>query len=149
MQTGGRTGRYNSQGEVIIQTYNKDNYCLECVKKHNYIDFYNKEMEIRKKLKYPPYYYIISIKIISNDYETAKKESIKIKNYLASKLSNNFIILGPSIASVVKLKNKYHFGIIIKYRQVENLFEELKKINEIYVTDKVRIDININPLNLL
>lgn len=149
MQTGGRTGRFDLPGEVIIQTYNPENYVLECVKKHSYIDFYNKEMHLRKVLKYPPYYYIVSIKIISDDYEIARNESVKIKNHLVRNLSQNFIILGPSTASVFKLKNKYYFQIIIKYRQNENLMKVLKEINDIYVTNKVKVDININPLNLL
>lgn len=149
MQTGGRTGRYDLPGEVIIQTYNKDNYVLDSVKKHSYIDFYNKEMQIRKTLKYPPYFYIVSIKIVSSEYEIARDESVKVKNYLVKNLSENFYVLGPSTASVFKLKNKYYFQIIIKYKQEENLFKILKDINDVYVTDKVKVDININPLNLL
>ena len=148
-QTGGRTGRYDLKGEVIIQTFNKDNYVLECVKNHSYLDFYNKEMKIRKTLKYPPYYYLVSIKIISENYELARDESNKIKNYLTDNLSNNFIVLGPSTASVFKLKNKYYFQLIIKYKKEENLFKILKEINDVYVSNKLKVDININPLNLL
>ena len=149
MQTSGRTGRYDLPGEVIIQTYNKDNYVLNCVKNHSYIDFYNKEMEIRKTLKYPPYFYTVSIKIISETYELARNESVKIKNHLKNKLSQNFIILGPSTASIFKLKNKYYFQIILKYKKEENLYKVLKEINDIYIGDKIKVDININPLNLL
>lgn len=149
MQTSGRVGRYDLPGEVIIQTYNKDNYCLECVKKHDYLEFYQKEMEIRRQLKYPPYFYICSLKIISPEYEVARNESNKIKNTLDKKLSKNFIILGPSTASVFKLKNKYYFQIIIKYKREENLLKVLNEINNVYITDKVKLDININPLNLL
>ena len=148
-QTGGRAGRYELPGEVVIQTYNKDNYCLECVKNHDYLSFYNKEMKIRKDLKYPPYYYLTLIKIISTTYEVARDEANKIKNYLSKNLSSNFIILGPSTASVFKLKNKYYFQIIIKYKKEENLFKVLKDINETYITNKVSVDINVNPLNLI
>lgn len=149
MQISGRVGRYDLKGEVIIQTYNPENYCLESIKKQDYIEFYKKEMQIRKELKYPPYYYICSIKVISPDYETARNESNKIKNHLSKKLSSNFIILGPSTASVFKLKNKYYFQIIIKYKKEENLLKELKEINSMYITNQLKIDININPLNLL
>lgn len=148
-QTGGRTGRFDLPGEVIIQTYNKDNYCLECVKNEDYISFYNKEMKIRKDLKYPPYYYITLIKIISDTYEIASTEASKIKKYLSKNLSDNFIVLGPSTASVFKLNNKYYFQIIIKYKKEENLFSVLKTINDTYITNKVNVDINVNPLNLL
>ena len=148
-QTGGRAGRYELPGEVVIQTYNKDNYCLECVKNHDYLSFYNKEMKIRRDLKYPPYYYLTLIKIISTTYEVARDEANKIKNYLSKNLSSNFIILGPSTASVFKLKNKYYFQIIIKYKKEENIFKVLKNINDTYITNKVSVDINVNPLNLI
>lgn len=149
MQISGRVGRYELPGEVIIQTYNPTNYCLECVKENDYLKFYKQEMNIRKQLKYPPYFYICSIKIISPEYEIARNESNKVKNLLLNKLTENFIILGPSTASVFKLKNKYYFQIIIKYKKEENLLKVLKEINDLFISDKVRLDINLNPLNLL
>ena len=106
-------------------------------------------MKIRRDLKYPPYYYLILIKIISTTYEVARDEANKIKNYLSKNLSSNFIILGPSTASVFKLKNKYYFQIIIKYKKEENIFKVLKDINDTYITNKVSVDINVNPLNLI
>lgn len=149
MQTGGRSARYDLPGEVIIQTYNPDNYVLKFIKNYDFIPFYNYEMEIRKNLKYPPYYFLVSLKIISEIYESARDESNKIKNYLSKNLSNNFIILGPSTARIFKLKNKYHFGIIIKYKKCENLFKVLEVIKNNYINDKVKIDIDINPLNII
>ena len=148
-QTGGRTGRYDLPGDVVIQTYNKDNYCLECVKKGDYIDFYTKEMKIRKDLKYPPYYYLTTVKIISDKYELARDEANNVKNYLTRNLNEGIIVLGPSTASVFKLMNKYYFQIILKYKNEANILEVLKNINEMYITNKVSVDININPLNLL
>ena len=148
-QTGGRTGRYDLPGDVVIQTYNKDNYCLECVKKGDYIDFYTKEMKIRKDLKYPPYYYLTTIKIISDKYELARDEANNVKKYLTRNLNEGIIVLGPSTASVFKLMNKYYFQIILKYKNEANMLEVLKNINEMYITNKVSVDININPLNLL
>ena len=149
MQTSGRCGRYELDGEVLIQTYNKDNYVFDSLKKQDYVDFYKKEMKIRKELKYPPYYYMVSIKIVSNNYEMARDESNKIKKYLDKNLSNNFIVLGPSTASIFKLKNNYYFQILIKYKKEENLMSVLSDLNDLYTSDKVNLDININPLNLI
>lgn len=149
MQTSGRCGRYELDGEVLIQTYNKDNYVFDSLKKQDYVDFYKKEMKIRKELKYPPYYYMVSIKIVSNNYEMARDESNKVKKYLDKNLSNNFIVLGPSTASIFKLKNNYYFQILIKYKKEENLMRVLSDLNDLYTSDKVNLDININPLNLI
>ena len=67
---------------TLIQTFNKDNYVFDSLKKQDYVDFYKKEMKIRKELKYPPYYYMVSIKIVSNNYEMARDEINKVKKYL-------------------------------------------------------------------
>ena len=148
-QTSGRSGRNNLSGEVIIQTFNPDNYVFTCIQKHSYIEFYNKEMQIRKALKYPPYYYLIQIKISGTKYETVKEESVKIKNYLKNNLSSSFIILGPSTSNILKLNNKYYFNIIIKYKREENIYEALRNLTKNYLKTNINIDININPLSTI
>ncbi len=146
MQTSGRSGRNELPGEVIIQTFNPDNYVFKCIKDNNYVKFYNYEMQIRKALKYPPYYYLVQMKISGLKYETVRDESKKIKQFLETNLSKNFIILGPSTSNILKLNNKYYFNIIIKYKKEENIYEVLKKIVNNYIRDQVNIDINMNPL---
>ena len=103
-------------------------------------------MAIRKKLNYPPYCYIVSVKVISTDYETAKNES----NTIAYKLRENLLnseILGPSIGSIFKVKNTYRFGITIKYKKEDNLYPYLNKLLEHYKNNaKIRLDIDFNPI---
>ena len=146
-QVAGRSGRGEKSGKVIIQTFNKDHYAINLAKTHNYIEFFNKEMKIRKELNYPPYCYLVSVKVISKDYELAKKES----NSITVKLKNNLkssIILGPSIGSTFKINNTYRFGILIKYKKEDNLYVFLEKILDYYKTnDKIKIDIDFNPLS--
>lgn len=149
LQTAGRTARFDKTGKVLIQTYNMDNYVFKYLLSNNYISFYNYEMNIRKKLKYIPYYNMAIIKISSTSYEDASSESKKVFNYLNGTLNNNFIILGPSLARIFKLKNKYNFSIIIKYKYKEDLFEILQNIRDNYNNKKILIDIDINPINIL
>jgi len=143
-QTSGRVGRFDIPGKVLIQTYNPDNYVYLSVIKNDYEEFYNKEMDIRMKLKYPPYFYICNLKIISEDYELASKNASIIKKYLDKKLDNTFTILGPAMDGIFKIKNKYHFVILIKYKRINNLIEVLNEINDIYSSNKLKLDININ-----
>lgn len=143
-QTSGRSGRNDLKGEVYIETNNIDNYVLNHIVNYDYIGFYNEEMELRRKLKYPPYFYITEIKIISDKYESASIESNKVKKYLEKNLNENFIILGPTTANVVKLKNKYYFNILIKYKLEDNLLKVLKELSNIYSNGEVTLDFNIN-----
>lgn len=142
-QTSGRVGRFNLPGKVIIQTYNKDNYVYNSVIKNDYNTFFNYEMNIRKKLNYPPYFYICSLMIVSDKFESATIISNKVKKYLDNNLDRSYIILGPSINSIVKLKNKYRFNILIKYKKDDKLREVLKEINNMTFKDTT-VDININ-----
>ena len=142
-QTSGRVGRFNLPGKVIIQTYNKDNYVYNSVIKNDYNAFFNYEMSIRKKLNYPPYYYICSLMIVSDKFESASEISNKVKKYLDNNLDESYIILGPSINSIVKLKNKYRFNILIKYKKDEKLRKVLKEINNMSFKNTT-VDININ-----
>ncbi len=142
-QTAGRVGRFNLPGKVIIQTYNPTNYVYKSVIKNDFESFFNYEMNIRKKLSYPPYYYICDILVTSDDFNTASAGANKVKNYLDSVLNDEYIILGPSVSSIVKLKNKYRFNIMIKYKKSDKLYEALNIVNNIDIKN-VNVDININ-----
>lgn len=148
-QVAGRAGRSENRGEVIIQTYNPDHYSIRLAKEHNYLAFYKEEMSIRKMLKYPPYYYLTLVNISSKEYELGFKESNKIGSYLRNKLGGNTIILGPSMASIFKVNNIYHYQIIIKYQKDDNLIDTLTFIINMYKTNtKIDIEIDMNPIRI-
>ena len=148
-QVAGRAGRSENRGEVIIQTYNPDHYSIRLAKEHNYLAFYKEEMGIRKMLKYPPYYYLTLVNISSKEYELGFKESNKIGSYLRNKLSGNTIILGPSMASIFKVNNVYHYQIIIKYQKDDNLIDTLTFIINMYKTNtKIDVEIDMNPIRI-
>jgi len=147
-QVAGRSGRGDRKGEVLIQTFNPDHYAIRYAKSHDYMGFYREEMAIRRKLKYPPFYYICQLRIISKDYKIASDNSITIANFLKKYISNE-IILGPSVSNIFKLNNKYRFQIIIKYKDVQHILPVLKKVSEHYFNKKdVKVEIDFNPLKL-
>ena len=147
-QVAGRSGRGKEKGKVLIQTFNKDHYAIICSKNNSYVDFYNKEIKIRKKLNYPPFYNICNIKVISKDYDLASKMSIKIRDYLRTFIKDE-IILGPSTCNIFKLKGEYRFNIIIKYKVLDNIKVPLIKLNNRFFNDKkIKLDIDFNPVKM-
>lgn len=148
-QVSGRAGRSGIESNVIIQTFNPDNKLFEFIKNNDYKSFYKYEMNIRKKLKYPPYYYLISLKICSKNYEEASKNASKISTYLTNHISNTSIVLGPSTATMFKLNDIYRFQILIKYRFDDKLHDALNFIDNLYIANKeVYIEIDNNPLSI-
>lgn len=148
-QVAGRSGRSDKEGSVIIQTFNPDYYAISLTKNHDYLSFYKKEMQIRRQLKYPPYYYICNLKICGKDSNYILGESLKIKRSLETKLSN-IIILGPSASSVFRINNVYRYNIILKYKSDLGLYELLEKIIDHYKgNSKIKVDVDFHPSQML
>jgi len=146
-QVAGRSGRGEKEGSVIIQTYNPDHYAIKYAKENDYLGFFNSEMKNRKLLNYPPYCYLVLIRIKGRDYSLLSIEVKKIKEFLKNKL--NLEILGPSLANPFRVNMVYRFNIIIKYKKVDNLYEVLNLLFDHYKNNnKVSIDVDFNPKSL-
>ena len=146
-QVSGRSGRGDKEGKVLIQTFNKDHYAIKYSIDNNYIGFFNEEMKIRRSLGYPPYYYICQLRIVSKDYKKASDTSIKIANYLKDNLKET--ILGPSLANIFKINNKYRFQILIKYKDINNIIGITTKLQEHFFNNNdIKLEIDFNPIKL-
>ena len=146
-QVSGRAGRSNLLGEVIIQGFNMDHYSIIKAKENDYEGFYNEEIKIRKELCYPPYYDLCLIKISGKDYNIVNSESNKIGYYLRNNSKN--IILGPSNCSVYKINNIYNIQIIIKYKKIDSIKDNIHFIKEKYINNKnITIEIDNNPIKI-
>ena len=144
-QVAGRSGRSSKQGKVLIQTFNPDHYAISYVKRHDYLGFYKEEMVIRRKLGYPPYYFLCYIKISGRDSKYIYQEALKIKQSLDCSLEHT-TILGPTSLPIFRVNNIYRYGIILKYKREDKLRSELSHIKNHYKTNsKVRIDIDFSP----
>lgn len=145
----GRSGRHEKEGEAIVQTYNPDHYSIVCASKHDYKGFFAKEMIVRRKLNYPPYCFITLIKISSKDFNYGIGEAKKASLFLKQNLSCTTSILGPSMASVLKINNIYNFQVILKYKKEEKLYKALNEMIKIYEgNSKVKIELDFDPINL-
>ena len=157
-QVAGRAGREETQGKVIIQTYNPDNFSIECAKKQDYQLFYDTEIMLRKQLKYPPFCDIIVVGVSSENKMSAFKITEQLHKYLKNRVitENLGIMLYKGMpAPVDKIKNKYRFRIIIKCKfgdETINLINDM--LNEYGQTKEgksgsVRLSIDLNPNNWL
>ena len=154
-QVAGRAGREKEKGNVIIQTYNPDNFSIECAKEQNYKKFYSAEIQIRKQLRYPPFCDIIHIGISGR----TKKQVQDIANLLYKNLEFNkknleMFIYKPVPSPIDRIKNRIRWRIIIKCKLNEKIVnmlnETLLKINkEIIKNSNIRIMCDINPNNML
>ena len=146
-QVSGRSGRGKKNGVSLIQTFNPNHYSIILSKNHDYFRFYNEEMKIRKKLNYPPFCLLVSVRILSKDFELGSKLINKINKYLKGNLDDTYTILGPTQS--FKINNIYHYQIILKYQKDNNLYDTLKFIDSMYKNNsKVKVEFDFDPIRI-
>lgn len=154
-QVAGRAGRGEDKGKVIIQTYNPDNFAIECSKNQEADLFYQTEMSLRKQLKYPPFCDIILIGITSSNEEEVINVAQKLHQYLKNKLIEEklgIILYSPVPAPIDKIKNKFRWRIIIKCKFDNTIINTLNDMLEEYYKmrlENTRVIVDLNPNNMM
>ncbi len=149
-QVAGRAGRDKYPGRVVIQTYNPENFAIECAQKQNYDIFYEKEIYLREQLNYPPFCDIIIIGFTSEIEEDVTKSATKVyRNIckLAKEENIQLQIYKPLPSPIDKIKNKYRWRIILKGKINNKLINIINNSIETK-NSKVRINVDTNPTNL-
>ena len=150
-QVAGRAGREKEKGNVIIQTYNPENFAIECSKKQDFDVFYETEIELRKQLKYPPFCDIISIGLTDTDETKIKNISEKIYKYIndyIKKENMNIMIYKPLPCPIDKIKNRYRWRIILKGKLNNKIIDIINLAISNINSKTTRIIVDTNPTNL-
>lgn len=159
-QVAGRAGRSGLlKGEVIIQTFQPENFTLKHVITHNYTGFYKEEINERYNLKYPPFSRIALIEIKGENESAVIRTANKFYEILIQE-KRNLIILGPSEAAISRLKKNYRWHILIKdpkntdptgkilHEVLANGMNKFSK-TEFYKSQKVKISIDVDPVSMM
>lgn len=148
-QVSGRAGRGEKLGRVIIQTSDMENYILDSVIKHDYVDFFNKEIEYRKLFEYPPFIDIILIELIGNQINILKSEATKLYDILNLNSNKMYKVFSPKSPYIEKVNNKYRVNIIIKCKinseLLKTIYINLEKFNKIK-GKQTKVIVTKNPI---
>ena len=130
-QAAGRAGRDARAGQVVIQSYSPDHYCIQTAAAQDYEGFYAREMEYRRLLRYPPVCVMMTL-LIGSEREEAAAAAMETAAAQA-KTFQEAELIGPVNAPIYKLNDIYrkilymkseNYDILIKIRnQVETVLE--------------------------
>jgi primosomal protein N' (replication factor Y) len=149
-QLAGRAGRGDVPGRAYIQTYEPEHYVFDYVTDHDYKGFYEKEIIFRKELSYPPFGKLVRIILSFKTKEKAKKIVSGIAARVSRIKPRGIEILGPAPAPIEKIRNLWRWHMVLKGKNAKALRQTASLILE-KLTDikEVRIDIDVDPINLL
>ena len=149
IQVSGRAGRKDQVGNVIIQTYQPDHLVFKNCQNYSFKNFYDQEIERRKKFEHPPFSNFISLIITSIN----ENNSRQFGNFLSNNLKKNFKhtdIFGPAPA-VISMKNKkYRYRLLIKLKKNFALQSNVKEfIKKFKVPSEIKLYIDVDPISFL
>jgi primosomal protein N' (replication factor Y) len=155
-QVVGRSGRGNSKGVAVIQTFTPENAVIGLASKQDHNSFYQSEIGLRKVMLYPPFADICLIGFSAINEGLALKCATYFQNNLIDLVKKNHSkmplrVLGPSKASIYKVSNKFRYKIILKCRNTKEFRSVINTMLTEFSTHKefknVNITVDMNPLS--
>ncbi|MGI8992493.1 MAG: replication restart helicase PriA, partial [Bryobacteraceae bacterium] len=150
-QVAGRAGRGSLPGVVLVQTINPDHYAVRLAAAQDYQAFYEKEVQFRRFMHYPPFSAMANILVRSEKQEDALRMSSEMSLYLAP-APEKLKVMGPAEAPVPRLKAEYRYQFLIKAASRKTLNEFLRRAQDFARARKwnaTALVIDVDPLTLM
>jgi primosomal protein N' (replication factor Y) len=125
-QVAGRAGRGQSPGKVILQTYFQDHYAVQYAAQHDFTGFYEKELQFRSWMHYPPYSALANVLVRSDKLDDALQWSGQLGKWFDQTRHEGVRVLGPAAAPIMRLKRDYRYHFILKSPSREKLNTTLR-----------------------
>jgi primosomal protein N' (replication factor Y) len=120
-QVAGRAGRGQSPGKVVLQTYFQEHYAVQFAARHDFAGFYEKELQFRAWMHYPPYSAIANVLIRSENLDDALTWSGELGRWFEKTRHEGIRVLGPAAAPITRLKRDYRYHFILKSSSREKM----------------------------
>ena len=120
-QVAGRAGRGETPGKVVLQTYFPDHYAVQYAARHDFAGFYEKELQFRKWMHYPPYSALANVLVRSNKLDDALRWSGELGKWFEKTRHEGVRVLGPAAAPILRLKQDYRYHFVLKSDSREKL----------------------------
>jgi primosomal protein N' (replication factor Y) len=152
-QVGGRAGRGQRPGRVIIQTLQPDHFSLQCALHHDYQRFAGHELATRRELSYPPFARMVQIRCEGEGAETTERIARALADRIRTVASKGITILGPAPAPLERLRRRYRWQVLVRGRNGaavraataagrDTVRREARKLD-------VRVIVDVDPYNML
>jgi len=146
-QVAGRAGRGERPGEAIIQSLLPQHYSIRLACAQDYRAFYDKEVEFRRTMRYPPQVAMVNVVVRGKTFEDAMAAARDLAN--ATRGAKGFVLLGPAPAPLTKLRGEHRAQFFLKGTSRKAMREALQLAASRHPAMAKRISVDIDPLSML
>lgn len=161
-QAAGRAGRGKLPGNVVIQTYDPDHYAIQTAKEQDYEAFYDKEIEYRRLMNYPPVWNMLLVHVTSPDESECGSMAQQVYDIASQMISHTdenqslddrhlIQLIGPADATIAKVNDIYRKVIYMKTSDYAALISIKDGIEQAVKADTAmkhaNISFDFNPMS--
>jgi primosomal protein N' (replication factor Y) (superfamily II helicase) len=149
-QVAGRAGRGDQPGEAIVQTLYPDHYSIQLARKQDYVSFYERELQFRRAMRYPPLVAIINTVVRARTFAGAMDDAADIVDRLREDADRNGLrVLGPAPAPLGKLRGEYRAQLLVKGSNRKRMRELLLAAISSRPDVQRRVVVDVDPISVL
>ena len=145
-QLSGRAGRTGKPAKVYFQTYNLKFDTISKLTNSDPFIFLENELQLRKKNNLPPFERFIALILTSQNEKKLENESIRLKQYLVSKLNGK--VLGPVNAPIYKIRKNFRIRLLIRTKKTLKIQESLgKALKKFEFSSGMKLTVDVDPIS--
>ena len=158
-QVAGRAGRGDAPGRVILQTYNPSHFSITTARQQDFRAFYQREIDFRKALGYPPFSRLIQIRISGKDPAKTRNAAERLgdlcRSLLAADPSNRsaVAVMGPIEGAPHRVAERFRWQMLLKGTSATSLHRFVGGLHSrdpaLFARGAVRVTVDVDPVNML
>ncbi|HLW37994.1 MAG TPA: primosomal protein N', partial [Candidatus Eremiobacteraceae bacterium] len=143
-QVAGRAGRAAPGSRVLVQTYAPDHYAIALAANHDYESFAEKELMLRRELRYPPFGRLAYLIVAGVSLTEVELQARTLAQTLRTR-ATNVLTLGPAPDPLAKARGEYRFRIAIKSDSEDALLDACALAQEQRLASDIRLAVVVDP----
>ena len=150
-QVAGRAGRGYIEGEVVVQAFTPFHPAIQFARRHDFVGFFEQEIEFREQLKYPPFARIALLTLKGRNEEKVKFSAEYLKRELEKNLTEfkDLILAGPAPAPLLRAETYYRYQIMLRTQRMSALSRRLAQISlSLTLPEDVTLSVDIDPVDM-
>ncbi|MBU1710037.1 MAG: primosomal protein N' [Proteobacteria bacterium] len=154
-QVTGRAGRGDKPGRVIIQTHQPHHYSIVSAQSHDYNSMYEKEIDQRQKLGFPPFSRLVNFRISGEHEEEVKKTVLALSQTVKKMIVKlkNMVLLGPAPAPLSRLRGQYRWQFLLKGVEIDKIQAVCRGVYDqlppAIRSGKLKLAVDVDPESML
>ena len=156
-QVAGRAGRGDVEGEVFVQAFTPFHPAIQYARRHDFLGFYDQEIEFREQLKYPPLARIALLTLKGRNEEKVKLSAQHVRAELEKAAGagpdqaalRDLVIAGPAPAPLARAETYYRYQLMLRTKAMTKLSHAIARMQTtLALPEDVQIAVDIDPVNL-